>query len=50
MNETVAVVCPVAVAETAVGAPGAVAATIETDAVPAPFGLEALFTARIWTG
>ena len=39
-----------AVAETAVGAPGDVAATTETDAVPSPFGLDALFTARIWTG
>ena len=50
VNETVAVVCPVAVADTAVGAPGAVAAVTETDAVAAPVGLVAVFTARIWIG
>ena len=50
MKLTVAVVCPVAVADTAVGAPGAVAAVTETDAVDAPVGLVALFTARIWIG
>ena len=50
VNETVAVVWPVAVADTAVGAPGAVAAVTDTDAEPAPLGLDALFTARIWTG
>ena len=44
---TDAVVAPVAVAETAVGAPGAVPAVTETDAVPCPVGLEAEFTARI---
>ena len=37
-----------AVAETAVGAPGAVAAVTDTEAVPKPSGEEALFTARIW--
>ena len=47
LYETVAVVCPVAVADTALGAPGAAAAVTETDAVPNPFGLEALLTARI---
>jgi hypothetical protein len=50
VNETVAVVCPVAVADTAVGAPGAVTAITETEAVDAPFGFVALFTARIWIG
>ena len=50
MNETVAVVCPDAVADTAVGAPGAAAAVTDTEADPAPLGLDALFTARICTG
>jgi hypothetical protein len=50
VNETVAVVCPVAFADIAVGAPGAVAAVTETDAVPNPSGVDALFTARIWIG
>lgn len=50
VNETVAVVCPVAVADTAVGAPGAVAAVTETGAVAAPVGLFAVFTPRIWIG
>jgi hypothetical protein len=44
---TVAVVCPVEVAVTDVGAPGAVAAVTEIDAVPEPLGLDAVFTARI---
>ena len=44
------VVCPVATAVTAVGAPGVVTAVTETDAVEAPVGLAALFTARIWIG
>ena len=47
---TVAVVCPVAVAVTAVGAPGTVTALTDTDAVAAPVGLVAVFTARIWIG
>ena len=50
VNETVAVVCPVAVALTEVGAPGAVAAVTDIEVDSAPLGLDALFTARIWTG
>jgi hypothetical protein len=50
VNETVAVVCPVAVAETEVGVPGAVAAVTDTAVVPALFPGVTPFTARIWTG
>ena len=50
VNETVAVVCPVAVADTAVGAPGVVTAVTDTEEVPALLPGIALFTARIWIG
>ena len=50
VNETVAVVCPVAVADTAVGAPGAAAAVTDTEVLPALLPGVALFTARIWIG
>jgi hypothetical protein len=44
---TVAVVCPVVVAVTDVGAPGEVAAVTEIEVVPESLELEAEFTARI---
>ena len=50
MNETVAVVSPVAVADTAVGAPGAAAAVTDTDVLPALLPGVALLMARIWIG
>ena len=50
VNETDAVVCPVAVAVTVVGAPGAVTAVTDTEVVPALFPGFALLTARICTG
>jgi hypothetical protein len=45
VNETVAVVCPVVVADTAVGAPGAVAAVIAEVVAAVP--PETAFTPRI---
>jgi hypothetical protein len=44
---TVAVVCPVVVAVTDVGAPEEVAAVTEIEVVPESLELEAEFTARI---
>jgi hypothetical protein len=50
VNETDAVVCPVAVAVTVVGAPGVVIAVTDTEVVPGLFPGDALFTARTWIG
>ena len=47
VNETVAVVCPVGVAVTAVGASGLVTAVTDTDVVPALSGVDAELIALI---